>query len=144
MEHRKPGYVWDEEARKFSRKVGTQSQVSGSGYSMLQLAWPEECFVLAEEDPQRKPEERKHDPPGGPRAVITTSALDYLSARGAKWLLSRHLNDLGLFQFENGNSSLLDLDALAYTELLNTSTGANMVVQVEVVPSKRRIPGMDG
>ena len=91
---------------------------------MMQLSWSAEAFLLLDEGRQQLP----------------GSALEYLSGRGASWLLTRRLHDLSLFHPE----SVLDLDSLAYTLFLGEQNGANMMVQVDTIANVRSTMGLDG
>ena len=130
-ERRRPGYYFDESEQRFVKKLGTPGRPAGSGYSMMQLTWPGEAFVLEEDNSeagQVKP------------IALQGSVLDFLSQRGVTWLLTRRLCDLSLYNPQ----SVIDVESLAYAMFLHESQGSNMMVQVDVITSIRSSMGMEG
>ena len=108
----------------------------------MQLTWPGEAFVLEEEDSAAG---GSGSPIGESRpsqgwSPLEDSVLDFLSKRGATWLLTRRLCDLSLYHPQ----SVFDVDSLAYALFLSESQGANMMVQVDVITSIRSSLGMEG
>lgn len=113
---RRPGYAYDHETSHFCRRLGSAPRQAGSGFAMMQLAWEGEGFWV---DAQ------------GARHDLPTSVFDHLLKGGVKWLLTRQLRDLSLYD----PVSTLDVASLAYSLYLSESQGANMAVSVEQVGS---------
>ncbi|GAX77901.1 hypothetical protein CEUSTIGMA_g5343.t1 [Chlamydomonas eustigma] len=169
VERRNPSYNFDTEQRRFVKKLGTEGQQVGSGYNLMQLAYTGEAFVLASEEEiavmeeeaaaaaaaleigtavKKKEKEQASGwfTPGTElrpifqgRKFLYGSALDYLIAKGAVWLMTRRLNDLGMYSSEN----MLDLDSLAFTAFLADQQGANMFIHVDSLNSFSFV-GVDG
>lgn len=67
----------------------------GSGYGLMQLAWSGEAMGVGED---------------GCLAPLPLSALDWMEARGVRWLVSRRARDLTLLH----KDGVLDMNSLAY------------------------------
>ncbi|GAX84468.1 hypothetical protein CEUSTIGMA_g11888.t1 [Chlamydomonas eustigma] len=152
VERRSPGYEFNISERRFTKKLGSPCHVAGSGYSMMQLAWPQEAYTIVEvSEPSAQPKtpglaagdlstSSGSSPMGSPlrfkeRQLLPSTVLDYLHGHGAKWLLCRRLHDLSLFQPD----SVVDVDSLAYSLFLKEQNGANMVVQVDTFTGNKNV-----
>ena len=71
-ERRRPGYTFDKEQERFVRVPGSPLNSCGSGYSMMQLNWPEEAYVVGEDLTTPVP--------------IATTVFDYLLSKGAQYV----------------------------------------------------------
>ena len=126
-ERRSQGYEYDPSEQRFVKKLGTTPRPAGSGYSMMQLTWPGEAFTLVEEESAQSPGQN-----GAPAGEVKStqgwsqlegSVLDFLSKRGATWLLTRRLCDLSLYHPQvDGRVTHINL-------VVGRFSGANMPIQ---------------
>ncbi|GLC44162.1 hypothetical protein PLESTB_000901400 [Pleodorina starrii] len=105
------GYRFNHELKVFEKEYGSSVAPLGSGYSLLQLTWGGEAFIVG--------------PEGAPE-VLEAPALTLLQERKVEWLVARRARDLALLSRE----SILDVPTLAYCMALKdrsgTGTGGGM------------------
>jgi len=108
---KKPGYLYEQHADGgFVRQEGAHEQPAGSGYSMMQMAWTGEAFLIDEQ---------------GVPMQLPGTVLESLEARGVTWLLSRRARDMSLLS----PGGLLDLQQLSYTAFLREQARATMTLE---------------
>ncbi|KAG2446024.1 hypothetical protein HXX76_000626 [Chlamydomonas incerta] len=100
------GYRYNHEYKVFEKDYGAGATAPlGSGYSMLQLTWAGEAFIVSAE--------------GAPEP-LDTPALALMQERKVEWLVARRARDLALLSRE----AILDVPMLAYCMALKDRSGA--------------------
>ncbi|KAG2452583.1 hypothetical protein HYH02_002820 [Chlamydomonas schloesseri] len=100
------GYRYNHEYKVFEKDFSSGGTAPlGSGYSMLQLTWAGEAFVVG--------------PEGAPEP-LNTPALQLLQERKVEWLVARRARDLALLSRE----AILDVPMLAYCMAIKDRSGA--------------------
>lgn len=89
---------------------------AGTGYAMMQMAWEGEAQLVS---------------PDGSTKALHTTAIEYLAERGVKWMMTRRLRDLALYD----PATVIDADTIAACLWLNESQGATGMVWVDMVAS---------
>ncbi|KXZ49931.1 hypothetical protein GPECTOR_19g382 [Gonium pectorale] len=98
------GYRYNHDFKVFEKEYGSSVAPLGSGYSMLQLTWAGEAFIVGAE--------------GAPEP-LDMPALKLLQERKVEWLLARRARDLALLSRE----AILDVPTLAYCMALKDRSG---------------------
>eukprot|EP00198_Chlamydomonas_reinhardtii_P011187 XP_001700524.1 predicted protein [Chlamydomonas reinhardtii] len=109
-----PGYCYDSEHRTWNQGDASHSLPLGSGYGLMQLAWSGEAMGVGED---------------GCLAPLPLSALDWMEARGVRWLVSRRARDLTLLH----KDGVLDMNSLAYGLYFHTdrAPGTNIILEAQ-------------
>jgi hypothetical protein len=130
-ERRKPGYAFDATDKRFVRKMDSPVVSAGTGYNMMQLAWPGEGFTL---------NGNTGGTAGDGRCPLAGTVLDFLKERGVTRLITRRLHDLSLYEQEGA----IDLDTQAFALFLEEELGSNMMTQVDIITNLRSTVGREG
>ncbi|GLI58901.1 hypothetical protein VaNZ11_000682 [Volvox africanus] len=98
------GYRFNHELKVFEKEYGSSVAPLGSGYSLLQITWAGEAFIVG--------------PEGAPE-VLDMPALTLLLERKVEWLVARRARDLALLS----RDAILDVPMLAYSMALKDRSG---------------------
>eukprot|EP00798_Chlamydomonas_sp_ICE-L_P015971 gene15971-22102_t len=117
VERRHPGYRYCWEDKSFTAPTDVEAvQSMGSGYSIAQMAWASEAFMMSEEG--------LHEP-------LALPTIEHLLKKKVEWVVSRRCRDLALYSRDN--CSAMDIKSLAFSIHQKELALANMVVEVAQV-----------
>ncbi|KAK9828965.1 hypothetical protein WJX72_003087 [[Myrmecia] bisecta] len=114
---RHPAYVYSTLSSCFVKDPASPGQLAGTGFSLMQLAWPREALCLGATTHARE--------------FIKESVLDRLTSMGVSWMTSNRMSDLQRCT----EAGALELDCLAYTMKLAHDRKASMSIEIQQINS---------